>query len=163
MKKVLYSFMWIFASFISLFLVSNTANAQTDRNFDQSPVRILETVKKNANAKKSEEVQKTQLDNTTSKWCTDIGLDSRYTITRTLCYIKNNSWSYLQYILFIWLTLATIFIIWNGFMLVTSSNREKQISTFKTNLIYTVVWITLLLWFYYFIDIYVWIINLFTD
>jgi hypothetical protein len=90
-------------------------------------------------------------------------LDSRYTLTRTLCYIKNNSWSYLQYVLFTWLTLATIFIIWNGFMLVTSSNREKQISTFKTNLIYTVVWITLLLWFYYFIDIYVWIINLFTD
>jgi hypothetical protein len=71
-------------------LISNTANAQTDRNFNQSPVRILETVKKNANAKKSEEVQKTQLDNTTSKWCTDIGVDSRFTFTRTLCYIKNN-------------------------------------------------------------------------
>jgi len=132
-------------------------------DWEKSPVKILQDVKDAANAHEGDKVQDTQLDDTTSRWCTDIGLDSRYTLTRTLCYIKNNSWSYLQYVLFTWLTLATIFIIWNGFMLVTSSNREKQISTFKTNLIYTVVWITLLLWFYYFIDIYVWIINLFTD
>ena len=163
MKKVLYLFMWIFAALISSFLVSNTANAQTDRNFDQSPVRILETVKKNANAKKSEEVQKTQLDNTTSKWCTDIGVDSRFTFTRTLCYIKNNVWSYLQYVMFIWLTAATILIIRNGFKLVTSDDREKQISTFKKNLIYIIIWVALLLGFYYFLDIYVWIINLFSD
>ena len=132
-------------------------------DWDKNPVVILQDVKDAANAHEGDKVQDTQLDDTTSRWCHDIGLDSRYTITSTLCYIKNNSWSYLQYVLFTWLTLATIFIIWNGFMLVTSSNREKQISTFKTNLIYTVVWITLLLWFYYFIDIYVWIINLFTD
>jgi len=163
MKKVLYSFIWIFAAFISSFLISNTANAQTDRNFNQSPVRILETVKKNANAKKSEEVQKTQLDNTTSKWCTDIGVDSRFTFTRTLCYIKNNVWSYLQYVMFIWLTAATILIIRNGFKLVTSDDREKQISTFKKNLIYIIIWVALLLGFYYFLDIYVWIINLFSD
>lgn len=132
-------------------------------DWEKSPVKILQDVKDASTAHEGDKVQDTQLDDTTSRWCTDIGLDSRYTLTRTLCYIKNNSWSYLQYVLFTWLTLATIFIIWNGFMLVTSSNREKQISTFKTNLIYTVVWITLLLWFYYFIDIYVWIINLFTD
>jgi hypothetical protein len=63
-----------------------------DRNFEdpRGPVGILETVKQNANAYKSEEVQKTQLDNATSKYCTDIGVDSRFTFTRTLCYIKNN-------------------------------------------------------------------------
>jgi hypothetical protein len=33
-----------------------------DWSFDQSPVDVLETVKRNANRKKSEEVQNTQLD-----------------------------------------------------------------------------------------------------
>ena len=163
MKKIWYLFMWIFAAFVSSFLIPNIANAQTDRDFSQKPEKILETVKNNANKKKSEEVQKTQLDETTSKKCSDIGTDSRFTFTRTLCYIKNNSWSYLQYIMFIWLTAATILIIWNWFKLVTSPDREKQMSAFKKNLIYITIWVTLLLGFYYFLDIYVWIINLFSD
>jgi hypothetical protein len=77
--------------------------------------------------------------------------------------LKNNSWSYLQYIMFIWLVAATIFIIRNWFKLVTSPNREKQIIVFKKNMIYIIVWVTLLVCFYYFIDMYVWIINLFSD
>jgi hypothetical protein len=65
--------------------------------------------------------------------------------------------------MFIWLTAATILIIRNGFKLVTSDDREKQISTFKKNLIYIIIWVALLLGFYYFLYIYVWIINLFSD
>jgi len=129
------------------------------RDWSENPVKIFGGVISD----KTKEIFDTPLNDITSKWCTDIGLDSRYTITRTLCYIKNNSWSYLQYILFIWLTLATIFIIWNGFMLVISPDREKQLGMFKKNLKYIIIWIVILLWFYYFIDIYVWIINLFTD
>jgi uncharacterized RDD family membrane protein YckC len=90
-------------------------------------------------------------------------LDSRFTFTRTLCYIKNNIWSYLQYIMYIWLTAATILLIWNWFKLVTSQDREKEMKNFSKNLVYIIIWITLLLWFYYFIDIYVWVINLFSD
>jgi hypothetical protein len=80
-----------------------------------------------------------------------------------LCYIKNNVWSYLQYVMYFWLTLATILLIVNWFKLVTSQDREKEMKAFTKNLIYIIVWVTLLLWFYYFIDIYVWIINLFSD
>jgi hypothetical protein len=65
--------------------------------------------------------------------------------------------------MFIWLAAATILLIWNWFKLVTSSDRGKQMTTFKKNLIYIIIWVTLLLWFYYFLDIYVWIINLFSD
>jgi hypothetical protein len=65
--------------------------------------------------------------------------------------------------MFIWLAAATILIIWNGFKLVTSPDRDKQMTTFKKNLIYIIIWVTLLLGFYYFLDIYVWIINLFSD
>ena len=162
MKKILYLFIVLWTSFL---VALSTAPTQADDwHFDNdNPVKVLETVKKNANAYKSEEVQKTQLDNTTSKYCTDIGVDDRFTFTRTLCYIKNNVWSYLQYVMFIWLAAATILLIWNWFKLVTSSDRGKQMTTFKKNLIYIIIWVTLLLWFYYFLDIYVWIINLFSD
>jgi hypothetical protein len=112
---------------------------------------------------KTRDILATPRNNTTSKWCRDIWVDSRFTFTRTLCYIKNNSWGYLQYIMFIWLTVATILIIRNGFKLVTSTDKEKQFTTFKKNMIYIIIWIVLLTWFYYFIDIYIWIINLFTD
>ena len=165
MKKILYSFVVVLATSLIVFWIFpfNSVEASKDRDFSQSPVRILQTVKENANADKSEQVQKTQLDETTSKKCVDIGTDSRFTFTRTLCYIKNNSWSYLQYMMFIWLTVATILIIWNWFKLVTSPDREKQMSAFKKNIIYIAIWVTLLLGFYYFLDIYVWIINLFSD
>ena len=92
MKKILYLFIVLWTSFL---VALSTAPTQADDwHFDDdNPVKVLETVKKNANAYKSEEVQKTQLDNTTSKYCTDIGVDDRFTFTRTLCYIKNNVWS----------------------------------------------------------------------
>lgn len=160
MKKILYLSIWMLALSLVFFWIEASAE---DRKFGKNPVRVLEIVKKNANKDRSEQVQKTQLDDTTSKWCRDIGLDSRFTFTRTLCYIKNNIWSYLQYIMYIWLTAATILLIWNWFKLVTSQDREKEMKTFSKNLVYIAIWITLLLWFYYFIDIYVWIINLFSD
>ena len=133
-----------------------------DWSFDQSPVDVLETVKKNANRKKSQEVQRTQLDGTTSKLCRDVSVDRRFTITKTLCYIKNHVWVYLQYVIYIWITVATAILIRNGFQLVTSPDREKQIKNFQKSLIYIIIWMTLLLGFYYFIDIYVWVINLFS-
>lgn len=167
MKQILYLSIWMLALSLVFFWVAtlNVAEAvDRDWNFDkQSPVGILDAVKNEANKSRSDQVQKTQLDSTTSKRCTDIGLDSRFTFTRTLCYIKNNVWSYLQYIMYIWLTGATILLIWNWFKLVTSQDREKEMKTFTKNLVYIIIWITLLLWFYYFIDIYVWVINLFSD
>jgi hypothetical protein len=166
MRKILYLSIWMLALSLVFFWISisNIAEAQfEDRKFGDNPVKVLEVVKKNANKSRSDQVQKTKLDNTTSKWCRDIGLDSRFTFTRTLCYIKNNVWSYLQYIMYAWLTAATILLIWNWFKLVTSQDREKEMKAFSKNLIWIAVWITLLLWFYYFIDIYVWIINLFSD
>ena len=165
MKKILYLSIWmLILSFIFFWMsILNVTEAKNDRNFNQSPVKLLDTVKNEANKSRSDQVQKTKLNNTTSKWCRDIWVDSRFTFTRTLCYIKNNVWSYLQYIMYIWLTAATILLIWNWFKLVTSQDREKEMKNFSKNLVYIIIWITLLLWFYYFIDIYVWIINLFSD
>ena len=145
-------------SFLLMALILPISQSEA-RDWEKNPLEILWDVITD----KTREILDTPRNEATSKWCTDIGVDSRFTITRTLCYLKNNSWSYLQYIMFIWLIVATILIIWNGFKLVTSTDREKQIAIFKKNMIYIIIWITLLLWFYYFIDIYVWVINLFTD
>ena len=71
-------------------LVQADNEKSTDWDFKQSPVDLLNTVKGNANKKKSEEVQKTDLDNTTSKTCKDLAVDDRFTLTRTLCYVKDN-------------------------------------------------------------------------
>ena len=166
MKKILYLWLslWLsFALILPSFSVQAAWDEPTDWEFDKNPVEILDTVKKNANRDKSNEVQDTQRDDVTSRWCKDIRLEENFTITSTLCYLKNNSWNYLQYMMYAWLTLATIFVIRNWFKLVTSPDRDKQMTTFKKNLIYIMIWVTLLLWFYYFLDIYVWIINLFSD
>lgn len=168
MKKILYSciILWIslvVMSFFSTVQATWQKSEPTEWHFNQNPVKVLDTVKWNANKYKSEEVQNSQWNSATSKWCRDIWVDSRFTFTRTLCYLKNNSWNYLQYVMFIWLTSATILIIRSWFKLVTSSDRAKEISTFKKNLLYLVVWIVLLTWFYYLIDIFIGVINLFTD
>jgi len=165
-RKFSYLFLVLFVM-VNLTLPVSEIQAQskwpTDWDWSKNPVEILDTVKRNANAEKSEEVQNTQWDDVTSRYCLDLDSNSNFTITRTLCYLKNNSWNYLQYIMYAWLTLATILIIRNWFKLVTSPDREKQMTTFKKNILYITIWITLLLWFYYFLDIYVWVINLFSD
>ena len=123
---------------------------------------VLDSVKWNANKNRSEQVQKTKLDNTTSRYCNELGVsvESNFTITKTLCNIKMNISSYLEYLIYIWLTAATIFIIRNWFQLVTSPDRGKQIWVFKKNIIYIVVGVILLISFYYIIDIFVSMVKL---
>ncbi len=134
----------------------------SDWNFNQSPTMVLEAVKHNANKYKSEQVQNTQYDNIQSN-CGELWVDSRFTITRTLCNIKEHSKSYLQYVIFIWLTLATILIIRNWFKLVTSPDRWKEIKNFQKNIIYIVIGVALILSFYWILDIFVSLVNFVTE
>jgi len=133
---------------------------KADWNFNQTPIRIVDEIKTKANDKDA--VQKTDLDKVTSKGtaCDWIAPDSRFTLTRTLCNIKANIKDYLQYVMYIGLTAATILLIWNWFKIVTASDQWKQIGEFKKNLIYIVIWVVLLIWFYYIIDIFVSVVNL---
>ena len=133
----------------------------TERNLIQSPVGLLETVKHNANKYKSEEVQNTPLDNTNSLVCNESlwWAKRSFTITRTLCNIKLNMKPYLQYIIYIWLTAATILIIRNWFLLVVSPDRSKQIKTFQKNILYIIIGVALILSFYRILDIFVSFIN----
>lgn len=132
-------------------------------NFNQNPVKILDDIYDESNDNPSSTVQNTDLDKTvTSKLseCYWIAPDSRFTLTRTLCSIKANVKDYLQYVMYIGLTAATILLIRNWFKIVTASDQGKQIEQFKHNLIYIVIWVVLLIWFYYIIDIFVSVVNL---
>lgn len=131
-----------------------------ERNFNQNPVELLNTVTQKSNLYYSEKVQNTALNGVNSNSCDDaISVGSNFTLTRTLCSIKQGIRPYLQYIIWAWLTGATILLIRNGFLLVTSTDRWKQIWVFKKNIIYIVVWVALIISFYWILDIFVSLIN----
>ncbi len=160
MKKLFYLAL---ASFVTISAILPISQSEA-RNFNQNPVDIVDDVKREANKKLSNDIQNTDLDVVTSKYneC-ELGLSWRYPIARTLCSIKANIKDYLQYIIYIGLAAATIFIIRNWFKIVTSSNREKELESFKNNLLYIVIWVVLLTGFYYIIDIFVSIVNLIAE
>ena len=135
------------------------------RDLAEDPVRVLDYAYGKANEKVSNEVQNTDLDVVSSKVsvCDWIAPDMRFSITRTLCSIKQESKDYLQYVVYFGLAVATFFLIRNGFKIVTSSDREKQISAFKKNLLYVIVWVVLLIGFYYIIDIFVSVVNMIAE
>jgi hypothetical protein len=156
MKKYYILFIWIFAL---LFPISFSSSY----NWSQNPTNLVQDIKYEANKDKSQQIQNTEYDAVTSKdtaCLSEVNWDGRMSITRTLCSLKNLSRDYLQYVMYIGLTAATIFIIRNWFKIVTSSDREKQMWTFKNNMLYLVIWITLLIWFYYIIDLFVSVVNL---
>jgi len=142
--------------------VKNISHTWEDsRSFiEHNPVQLVDTIYGEANKKSSEEVQNTDLDVVSSNACSEVPAGGTYTISKTLCNLKQLSKDYIQYIMYIWLTVASILIIRNWFKIVTSSDREKQISTFKKNLTYIVIWVVLLIWFYYIIDLFVSMVNL---
>jgi hypothetical protein len=80
-------------------------------------------------------------------------------LTKTFCSIKLAIKWYLQYIIYIWLAWATIFIIRNWFRIVTSTDREAQMKKFKTNMINLIIWVILLTSFYIILDVFVSVVN----
>ena len=166
MKKISYAIMMLFVMLWCVALPVYTLAQSEQKNhegkgyFSESadPMTLVTQYYRNTN--KTDPVQETDLDVVTSDGCTELAVDGRFTISRTLCNIKSNIWNYLQYLMYIWLTAATIFLIRNGLKIVTSPDKEKQMSTFKKNLIYIIIWVVLLTWFYYVIDIFVSVVNL---
>lgn len=129
-------------------------------NFNKNPAGFLDDVKTTANDIWWDSIQNTKLDRTTSKMCGEIEIDSKFSISRTLCYVKEHISAYFEYVMFIGLSAATILIIRNGFNLVTASDRSKQFGVFKKNMMYIIIWVILLVAFYYILDIYISMVNL---
>ena len=123
------------------------------------PVQVLDNVVDNANKNPSDDVQNTKMDKVTSR-LNSCWIAGKYTFSNTLCFITNNLYYYLQYVVYIGLAMATIFLVWNWFQLVTSADKQKQIWVFKKNLINIGVWVILIVAFYIIIDIFVSVVNL---
>lgn len=174
MKKFLYSFLSLFILFstISPICLAQDDGSETGDYKDKTgpesrrflwPTTAVDSIYWNANKKQSNQVQYTEYDVVTSKQNVCGAPDSKFTITKTLCHLRELSKDYLQYVMYIGLTAATILLIRNWFKIVTSTDREKQITTFKKNLTYIIIWVFLLIGFYYIIDLFVAIVNLLTN
>ena len=127
-----------------------------------SPMDLLNRVHYEANEPGDDRVQVTPLNKVGSKdgyhHC-EMYTEKTFTLTRTLCSIKYRIKWYLQYIMYIWLALATIFIIRNWLLIVTAADKEKQMWTFKKNIKNLIIWVILLTSFYFILDAFVSIVN----
>jgi hypothetical protein len=127
--------------------------------FTDKATDLLKKTYREANDGEGSKVQATPLDSVSSKYCSDLSTPSNFTISRTLCNIKSWIKWYLQYIMYIWLVWATIFIIRNGFQVVTASDKEAQMKTFKKNMINLIIWVLLLTCFYFILEAFVSVVN----
>lgn len=156
----------LFVSCVAFFkwniTLADSNDKPSSRNYNR-PITIVDSVKWNANKSISDQVQKTDLDTVTSKFWCEASVNPKFTLTKTLCHLKELSKDYMQYVMYFGLVIATILLIRNWFKIVTATDREAQMKTFTKNMLYIVIWVVLLIWFYYIIDIFVSVVNLVTD
>ena len=143
---------------MTLFMFPYAVNATDSSVFTRSPSKLLDDIYKDQT--KSDTVQETALDEVNSTESKMWWADSTFSITNTLYSIQKKMHNYLQYVVYIGLSAAVIFLIWNGFNIITSSDKEKEMGEFKKNLKYIIVWVIILVAFYTIIDVFVGIVNL---
>ncbi len=116
-----------------------------------NPIRVLDTIVGEAN--EDVKIQQTALDNATDKqW----GYPSQYKIANTLDWLRNAINPYLQWAVYIWLSVAVILLIYNGFLMVTNAlHKSWDINKIKWNMINIVLWVILLTGFYFIIKLIV--------
>ena len=127
MKKLILA-CWVFLSLFAMPLMSE-AFASSSLNSkrvsaDWSPKQLVESVHTIAN--KDFQIQQTKLDGIESRW--------KYKITSTLEYIRKNIFPYIQWIVFIGLSIGAIMLIWNGFKLVTQSVSGDKVAEIKKDI-----------------------------
>jgi len=152
MKKLLISIFLCW--FLSMPLLS-FAQEWSWGKYGNDPITILDRVVQDAN--QDTKVQQTALDGATDQqW----SYAKQYKIANTLDWIKNNINPYLQRMIYIWLSVAVILLIYNGFLMVTNSlHGEWDITKLKNRFIYILVGVLLLTWFYFIIKLVVALIN----
>ena len=131
------------------------AQSTTRWNYGDDPITILDKVVGEANDEYK--IQQTSLDNATDKaWA----YASQYKIANTLDWFRNNINPYLQWAVYIWLSIAVILLIYNGLLMVTNAvHKEGETAKIKKNIINIVIWVVILTWFYFIIKLAVSLIN----
>ena len=135
-------------------------NPWNDLIENRSPREMLDKVVYDANA--IDQYQETAMDGVTSRDESCVNGWGR--ITNTLCWVKNHIHPYIQWIVYLGLTLSVILLIYNGFKMVTNvMHGEGDFWKIKTNILYIGLWIIILTGFYYLLDIVMAIINFLFD
>ena len=154
MKKLILA-CWVFLSLFAMPLMSE-AFASSSLNSkrvsaDWSPKQLVESVHTIAN--KDFQIQQTKLDGIESRW--------KYKITSTLEYIRKNIFPYIQWIVFIGLSIGAIMLIWNGFKLVTQSVSGDKVAEIKKDIQSVLIGIVVLSSFLAIIKLTLAVLNIF--
>jgi hypothetical protein len=133
-----YVVLFIF-SIISFFSFSFGASS----NWSGEPVNILNNVQ---NIWWKDSVQETALDDVnSSNWV--YWEDMK--ISNTLDSIKSSIWPYINWIVFIWLSIASILLIYNWIILALWVVQQSQVWKVKTRIMYILSWVIVTSWFYF--------------
>lgn len=131
-------------------LSSAQNGSRGDRGSD--PLVIFETMVDDANSD-GYAVQETAMDwiNDQEGW-----YERSYKISNTLDYVRKNLDPYLQWAIYAGLVLATIWIIYVWFLIVTNAiHKQWDWTKVKTSIIHILLWVFLLSWFYFIIKMVV--------
>jgi len=122
-------------------------------------LQVFENVVNQSNNDWNYNIQETAIDGITElQW----SYSPEFKISNTLDYIKQHIDPYIQRVVYLWLIISTVWLIVCWFLLVTwwiwkSGWFEKV----KWKIINALLWVFLLSWFYLFIKLMVWVINMF--
>lgn len=143
--------------FVCLFPLLSFAQSNSSRGkYWANPIQILDNVVSNAN--EDYKIQQTALDGATDKqssvW------PSTAKITHTLDRLRNNINVYLQWMVYIGLSIAVILLIYNGLLMVTNAiHKEWETAKIKKNIINIAIGVIILTGFYFIIKLAVSLIN----
>lgn len=153
MKKIIVAII----VFVSLFPVLSFAQSDNSRwKYGANPIQILDNVVSDAN--QDYKIQQTALDGATDKWSSIWSSSAK--ITHTLDRLRNNINVYLQWMVYIWLSIAVILLIYNGFLMVTNAiHKEGETAKVKKNIINIAIGVIILTGFYFIIKLAVSLIN----
>lgn len=143
---------------LSMLLIPVTfASAQVSNwwGYGSDPAEVLDSVVWKAN--KEMQFQETALDSINSnQWA----YQEDYKIANTLDWLRMNIAPYLQWLVYIGMTVAVILLIYNGFLMVTHAvHNEGDFAKVKKKIMYIAIWIILLTSFYAIIKLIVGLIN----
>jgi len=131
------------------------AQSNSRGKYGSNPIQILDNVVSEANDEYK--IQQTSLDTATDKqWA----YASQYKIANTLDWLRNNINPYLQWAVYIGLSVAVILLIYNGFLMVTNAiHKEWEAEKIKKNIINILIGVVILTGFYFIIKLMVSLIN----
>ncbi len=151
MKKVILVIM----ALCYLLPLMSFAASENRSKYGGNPIQILDNVVSEANDDYS--IQQTSLDKATA---TQWAYSSQYKIANTLDRLRQNINPYIQYTVYIGLSVAVILLIYNGLLMVTNAvHKEWETAKIKKNIINILIGVLILTGFYFIIKLAVSIIN----